>query len=88
MTKDLLGADLNALSSADIAKAADAFLNLSRPEAERPREGYLLDYKQEWNDKALRVVAGFANTFGGLIFVGVSAPNAYPLSGPGRSSER
>lgn len=49
-------------------------MGASLPKGERQSEGYLVDFKRDWDksDKALRVVAGFANTFGGIIVIGVS----------------
>src|ERR1700684_1035980 len=34
-------------------------------------EGWRLDYAEMWDDRALEKVASFANTFGGILIVGV-----------------
>ena len=39
---------------------------------QRPREGYLLDFKAELTDNVLKTVTAFANTFGGLLFLGIA----------------
>lgn len=49
----------------------------------RPKEGRLLDYKSEVNDKFLVTIAAFANTEGGLVFVGVAETNLTPDAMPG-----
>ncbi|MGB7282704.1 MAG: ATP-binding protein [Candidatus Acidiferrum sp.] len=51
---------------------------MDRPIGDRPREGYLLDYKEDVSDRFLRSVAAFANTFGGLLIVGVTEIDGRP----------
>jgi len=51
---------------------------MDRPIGDRPREGYLLDYKEDVSDRFLRSVAAFANTFGGLLIVGVTEKDGRP----------
>jgi predicted HTH transcriptional regulator len=43
----------------------------------------IIDYKREWGESALKTVAAFANTFGGLLFVGVEEDQGRPTSIPG-----
>lgn len=78
MASDLYKIDLQRTSSADLYASVKAFTATNLPLDERPREGYLLDFKQEWGDKALQTVAGFANAFGGILIVGVSENDARP----------
>jgi hypothetical protein len=56
----------------DLYNAVELFARIGSPQAERTQEGYLLDFKAIWNDTALKSVAAFANTFGGLLIIGVS----------------
>jgi hypothetical protein len=69
---DLNKDDLNASSDADLFTAIEIFTRVSSPPPDRTHEGYLLDLKANWSDSALRTVAAFVNTFGGLLFVGIS----------------
>ena len=48
-------------------------------------EGPTLEYKQDLSDKEgwLQDVVAFANTFGGILIVGVTAPDGVPFSAPG-----
>jgi len=69
---DLYKDNLNTGSDADLFAAIEIFIRPSSPPPDRTQEGYLLDFKANWSDSALRTVAAFANTFGGLLFVGVS----------------
>jgi hypothetical protein len=64
--------DLTAPQDEDLYAAIETFTRIALPQTERMQEGYLLDFKGIWNDKALRAVAAFANTFGGILFIGVS----------------
>jgi hypothetical protein len=50
----------------------EAFTRISQPPTDRTQEGYLVDFKAIWSVPALQTVAAFANTFGGLLLVGVS----------------
>jgi hypothetical protein len=71
MSVDLYQDDLSRLTDAEIFKAVEAFTRIAEPIANRPREGAMLDFKEEWSDSALRTVAGFAHAFGGLLLIGV-----------------
>src|SRR5690242_1127779 len=65
MTIDLFTADLDALDNAGKFQAVTEFC------ANRSSEGWRLDYAESWDDRALEKVASFANTFGGLLIIGV-----------------
>ncbi len=78
MTLDLYRDDLNRPSGAELYSGIESFCRISEPIDKRPQEGYLLDFKQEWGEKSLRTVASFANTFGGVLLVGISEENAKP----------
>jgi predicted HTH transcriptional regulator len=69
---DLHKGDLTAPADQDLYKAIEVFTRIASPQTDRTQEGYLLDFKALWSDSALRTVAAFANTFGGLLLVGVS----------------
>jgi hypothetical protein len=69
---DLYKDDLFAVSDPDLYSAVEAFTRVASPASDRMQEGYLLDFKATWSDSALKTVAAFANTFGGLLIVGVS----------------
>jgi hypothetical protein len=60
--------DLNFVTAGDeeIYKAIENLVDINAPQAERQAEGYTVDSKEEWADRTLRVVASFANTFGGI----------------------
>jgi len=60
--------DLNFTTAGDIEMyhAIERFIDISAPQTDRQAEGYTVDFKEEWGDKSLRVVASFANTFGGI----------------------
>jgi hypothetical protein len=66
--------ELNFITAGDneIYKAIENLIDINAPQTERQAEGYTIDFKEEWADKSLRVVASFANTFGGIIVIGVS----------------
>ncbi len=72
--KNLYLADLDSLTADDL----EAFLALDQPPEVRPKEGRMLDYKSDVNDKFLVTIASFANTDGGLVFVGVTETNLAP----------
>ncbi|PYV29359.1 MAG: hypothetical protein DMG22_23210 [Acidobacteria bacterium] len=75
---DLYKADLARISSAELYEAVKSFTRVDEDLDQRPREGYVLDFKQEWGDKALQTVAAFATTFGGLLLIGVSENDGRP----------
>lgn len=72
MSFDLYKDNLNDVSDADLFAAVEEFTGVSLHQPERTQENYLLDFKESWSDSALRTVAAFANTFGGLLIIGVS----------------
>jgi hypothetical protein len=78
MTTDLYKDDFSRLTDIEIYGAIEAFTRISEPLNVRPRESFVLDFKEEWSERALRTVAGFAHTFGGLLVVGVSEKDGQP----------
>jgi hypothetical protein len=82
---DLFTDDLSKLTLSDVTD----FLGLNGPEDLRPTEGTRIDFKRELRPEIGATVSAFANTFGGLIFVGVqSSKHTKPrqnvaLSAPG-----
>jgi Putative DNA-binding domain len=72
------GAELISLSGAKLLAGIESFTSIQAPLQDRPREGYLLDFKVLWNDDALKTVAAFANTFGGMLLVGISDQGGQP----------
>lgn len=75
---DLYKDDFSRLADEDVFKAIEAFTRISEPLAVRPRESFVLDFKEDWSDGALHTVDGFAHTFGGLLIVGVSENDGQP----------
>jgi len=78
VTTDLYSVDLRSISGTDLYRAISEFIRVDLTLDDRPREGYLLDFKEELSDRFLRSVAAFANTFGGLLIVGVSEEDGRP----------
>lgn len=78
MSVNLYNADLNSLGGTEIYSAIEEFVRLSEPESERLGEGWTLDFKEQWSDEMLKHAAAFANTFGGLLLVGVSEKGGKP----------
>lgn len=78
MATDLYSVDLAGTSASDLFRAISEFTRVDRPIDERPREGYLLDFKAELGERFLRSVAAFANTFGGILILGVSENGGRP----------
>lgn len=78
MPLDLLRDDFANLTRADLYSIIINFLRLSEPEADRPREGFVLDFKEIWNESAIQTVAAFAHTFGGLLIIGVVEQDGVP----------
>jgi len=72
MPTDLYSADLQRISSSELFDAISEFTQINRPLEDRPPEGYRLDFKRDLSVTFLHAVAAFANTFGGLVIVGVS----------------
>jgi hypothetical protein len=69
---DLHSISFSSIGDQELFSAIADFVGDSLPPGDRQQETYVVDFKQEWGEKALRVVSGFANTFGGVIVVGVS----------------
>jgi hypothetical protein len=88
MSIDLFSADFSRLGDADLFEVISDFTRQSLPQQDRTQEGYTIDFKEKWTDKALREVAAFANTFGGLIFVGVSEEGGRAKDLVGEESKR
>ena len=44
-------------------------------------EGFILEYKQDFpkNEKLAQTIAAFANTYSGILIIGVNAPNGEPI---------
>lgn len=63
---DLFTADLNRLTNDDLYSAIADFARA------QPGESYRHDFKESWSNDTLKDVAGFANTFGGILVIGVS----------------
>jgi hypothetical protein len=72
MSVDLFTADFPSIKGADLYNAIVDFTRANLPPDDRTSEGYAIGFKEKWSEKGLRVVAAFANTFGGIIIVGVS----------------
>lgn len=72
MAIDLFGSDYSRLTDSGLYTAIEEFTRLNLRQSDRTQEGYTVDFKEKWSDNALRVVAAFANTFGGVVLIGVS----------------
>jgi hypothetical protein len=69
ISRDLFSIDLDTLTFDDIVH----FTGVTRPENERPQEGVRLDYKVQIPEGLGDDVTAFANTYGGIIILGVEA---------------
>jgi hypothetical protein len=78
MADDLYRVNLQSVGGSPLYRLIHEFTSMERPIDDRPREGYLLDYKEDVSDRFLRSVAAFANTFGGLLIVGVTEKDGRP----------
>ena len=65
MSVDLFSEDLDKYDNKGKYSALEEFC------AARLNEGWRLDYAENWDDRALEKVAAFANTFGGVLIIGV-----------------
>jgi hypothetical protein len=65
MAIDLFTDDLSAVTSEELLSGIESFAKAN------VNEGWRHDYTAEWCDPALKKVAAFANTFGGLLLVGI-----------------
>jgi hypothetical protein len=78
MADDLYRINLQSVPGSSLYRLIHEFTSMDRSIGDRPREGYLLDYKEDVSDRFLRSVAAFANTFGGLLIVGVTELDGRP----------
>ena len=78
MSNSLFNASLRSLSGSEIYDSVLNFTRVGEPLGDRHQENFTLEFKKVWNDPALKDVAAFANTFGGMIFVGVSEIDGRP----------
>ena len=78
MSNSLFNASLRSLSGSEIYDSVLNFTRVGEPLEDRHQENFTLEFKKVWNDPALKDVAAFANTFGGMIFVGVSEIDGRP----------
>jgi hypothetical protein len=81
---DLFSADLDSISFAGV----EDFLAINAPLEQRPPEGLRIDYKIKEPRELSETVAAFANTFGGLLFIGVESRRTeynFPISLPGEA---
>lgn len=78
MPEDLYRVDLQSVPGSSLYRLIHEFTSMDRSIGDRPREGYLLDYKEDFSDRFLRSVAAFANTFGGLLIVGATELDGRP----------
>lgn len=62
---DLFTADFVQLQNDDLYNAIAEFADVS------PNESNRHDFKLQWNNETIQDVAAFANTFGGLLFIGI-----------------
>src|SRR5712692_7699466 len=65
MAVDLFAVELSIVPNDELYEAIVSFARA------QPTEGWRHDYTEQWSDSALQKVAAFANTFGGLLFVGI-----------------
>ncbi len=65
MAIDLFTDDLSGVTNDELYSAIKSFAEAN------PSEGWRHDFTSVWCDSALRKAAAFANTFGGLLFVGI-----------------
>jgi hypothetical protein len=82
---NLFLSDLSHLSTDDV----EAFLALTGPEDQRPTENSRLDFKESFIPDIGDTVAALANTYGGLILIGVKADKAkqnVPIGIPGATN--
>jgi hypothetical protein len=65
MATDIFTANLDSLKNDQLFELIERFAEA------QPVEGWRHDYSESWTDSALKNVAGFANTFGGVLIVGI-----------------
>jgi schlafen family protein len=81
---NLFSADLDSISFTGV----EEFLAIKAPIEQRPPEGVRIDYKLMEPTDLSDTVAAFANTFGGLLFIGVESHRTkynFPISLPGEA---
>jgi hypothetical protein len=79
MTESLYQTNLRSIAGAELFKAMQEFTRIDSPIDSRPREGFLLDFKENLGDQRfLHTVASLANTFRGLVILGVSEHDGRP----------
>lgn len=78
MAVDLYKDDFSRLTDVEVFQGIETFTRITEPIAVRPRESFVLDFKEDWSEGALHTVDGFAHTFGGLLIVGVSENSGQP----------
>jgi hypothetical protein len=81
---NLFSADLDSISFTSV----EDFLAIKAPIEQRPPEGVRIDYKLMEPTDLSDTVAAFANTFGGLLFIGVESHRTkynFPISLPGEA---
>jgi hypothetical protein len=79
---DLFSSNLQAMTFSDVAD----FLSIAAPEEGRPSEGPRIDFKLRIPDDLCDTIAALANTFGGLVFIGIESDkkkNNVPINIPG-----
>ena len=72
MAFDLFTDDLSAVTNDELYSAIKSFAEAS------PSEGWRHDFTTEWCNSALTKIAAFANTFGGLLLVGIGKGKGDP----------
>jgi predicted HTH transcriptional regulator len=65
MPADLFNDDLSAITNDQLYAAIEEFAKVQQT------EGWRHDYTEQWDDSSVKNVAALANTFGGLLIVGV-----------------
>jgi hypothetical protein len=70
MPVNLFADDLTALGNDERFAAIQDFAN------SQPNEGWRHDFTEQWDDSSLKAIAAFANTFGGILVVGVKKGSA------------
>ena len=78
MAVNLYTADLGSIRGTELYEAIQELLRMSEQPADRTSESWTLDFKQQWSDEMVRHAAAFANSFGGLLIVGVSDKDGKP----------
>jgi hypothetical protein len=72
LATSLVDLNFTTAGDSDIYAAIETFIDSAAPQPDRQAGGYTVDFKEEWGEKSLRIIASFANTFGGTIVIGVS----------------